>query len=488
MQTKPNVLWICADQLRFDTLSINGDKIAKTPNLERLCSLGVSFQNMYSQSPVCAPSRACFLTGRYPRTTLLRQNGQDIPSNERLVSKIFNENEYVCGLSGKLHLSACSPEVSSGCERRIDDGYDVFYWSHHPAYPDNKNNWIGNEYTHFLREKGIFAPPLRKSGCRYVDTGTAAEYSQTAWCTDKALEFMKAALDLQKPFFFSVNYYDPHHPFDPPDDLLRKYMERLDDIPLPNYTQGELDKKTIFALKDHGGAYEQPGNYPFIDMTERDHKTIRAAYYAMTELIDKNVGRLLDFLEENNQLENTVIIFHSDHGELLGDHGMYLKGPYFYECCVHVPFVIAWKNHIAPGVKRFALTELADVVPTLLCLCGAEPEPQMQGKSFAHLLEKNAEDKHRKYVYSEYYNSNINHRDPKAYLTMIYNGRYKLIRVHDTPCTIGGELYDLKKDPNETYNLYDDPEYINVKCGLLENMADAMAATADPMPERRASW
>ena len=145
-------------------------------------------------------------------------------------------------------------------------------------------------------------------------------------------------------------------------------------------------------------------------------------------------------------------------------------------------------NHIAPGVKRFALTELTDVVPTLLCLCGAEPEPQMQGKSFAHLLEKNAEDKHRKYVYSEYYNSNINHRDPKAYLTMIYNGRYKLIRVHDTPCTVGGELYDLKKDPNETYNLYDDPEYINVKCGLLENMADAMAATADPMPERRASW
>ncbi len=488
MCNRPNVLWICADQLRFDTLSINGDPIVETPNLERLCAMGVSFQNMYSQSPVCAPSRASFLTGRYPRTTLVRQNGQDIPASERLISKIFHDSGYACGLSGKLHLSACSMEVCPGVERRIDDGYDVFHWSHHPVYPNNRGNWVGNEYTWFLREKGILSPPEQVSGCKYVDTGVPAQYSQTAWCTDKAMEFIDAALALQKPFFFSINYYDPHHPFDPPAPLLEKYVKRIEQIPLPNYTQGELEQKPLFAAKDHRGAYETPGNYPFAAMNERDHKMLRAAYYAMIDLLDQNLGRLLDYLEQKNQLENTVILFHSDHGELLGDHGMYLKGPYFYECNVHVPFVMAWKNHLPAGQKRFALTELTDVAPTLAQLCGMEPQPQMQGRSFAHLLHETAEDSHREFVYAEYYNANINHRAPKAFLTMVYDGRYKLVRVHNTPGTVGGELYDLEADPGETNNRYNNPAYAKIKCALLERMTDAMALTADPLPLRRSSW
>ncbi|MCB0072387.1 MAG: sulfatase-like hydrolase/transferase, partial [Caldilineaceae bacterium] len=129
---RPNILWICTDQQRWDTLGCYGNPHVHTPNLDRLAAQGTVFTHAYSQSPVCTPSRASFLTGRYPRTTRCRQNGQDIPADEVLVTKLLADAGYVGGLSGKLHLSACNPAASPLGERRIDDGYAVFHWSHTP--------------------------------------------------------------------------------------------------------------------------------------------------------------------------------------------------------------------------------------------------------------------------------------------------------------------------------------------------------------------
>ena len=130
----PNILWICTDQQRFDTLGCYGNPYVQTPNLDKLAQQGVYyFNHAYSQSPVCTPSRASFLTGRYPRTTRCRQNGQAIPPDEVLVTKILQDAGYVCGLAGKLHLAPCNPRVCKGTEQRIDDGYDQFFWSHDPA-------------------------------------------------------------------------------------------------------------------------------------------------------------------------------------------------------------------------------------------------------------------------------------------------------------------------------------------------------------------
>jgi len=403
---------------------------------------------------------------------------------------MFQEKGYSCGLSGKLHLSACHFTVCNTMERRIDDGYDIFSWSHHPAAPDNKHNWVGNEYTWFLRENGITQSPQKREDCPYVEVGYPQEYNQSTWCTNKAIEFMDASQALDKPFFYTANYYDPHHPFDPPPQLMEKYMARLDDIPLPNYKEGELDTKSMYARKDHNGAYDTPGNYPFPAMSDKDHKMLRASYYAMMELLDQNIGRLLDYLDAHNLMEDTIIIFNSDHGELLGDHGMYLKGPYFYECSVHVPYIMAWKGKIAAGATRHALVEQTDIVPTLLELCGWEIEPQIQGRSFAGLMQNNAQDSHRPYVYCEYYNSNINHRDPFAYMTMICDGKHKLVRIHNNKHDddIEGELYDLEKDPTETVNRYHDSSYADVKLRLFEYMTDSMAYTCDPLPLRRSPW
>ena len=138
-----NILWICTDQQRFDTLGCTGNEWVHTPNLDRLASEGVLFENAYAQSPVCAPSRGSFLTGRYPRTCGPRQNGQDIDAKERLLPRILADNGYYCGLAGKLHLSACHDNTGRLMEPRIDDGYHFFQWSHHPQ-PHHGTNWPAN--------------------------------------------------------------------------------------------------------------------------------------------------------------------------------------------------------------------------------------------------------------------------------------------------------------------------------------------------------
>ena len=342
MDNRPNILWICTDQQRFDTLGCYGNKFVKTPNLDRLAACGVRFTRAYCQAPVCAPSRASFLSGRYPRTCRVRQNGQDIPEDEILVTRLFHDAGYACGLSGKLHLSDCAPAACPTIERRINDGYDYFAWSHDNNTP---NDWLMNSYSHWLRAQGVENHRPVREDCRFVLTGLPAEYSQAKWCADCAIEFMQAAAVKNRPWVFSFNCFDPHHPFDPPAEYLERYLPILDQIPLPDYVQGELATKTPPQRKEHRGAYGIKGNFPYDEMTEYDHRLVRAACYAMCDLIDVQVGRMLRYLEESGQLENTIILFHSDHGESLGDHGMYLKGCYFYESNVHVPLILSWKDH-----------------------------------------------------------------------------------------------------------------------------------------------
>ena len=211
----------------------------------------------------------------------------------------------------------------------------------------------------------------------------------------------------------------------------------------------------------------------------------------MVDQIDAGVGRIVDYLKSIGQYENTIVIFTSDHGESLGDHGIYLKGPYCYENAVHIPFVIHWPGHTLRGVRREALVEMVDLAPTLCVAAGIGIPVSFQGRSFLGLLTDGAApDHHRNSVYSEYYNSNINHRDPLAFLTMVCDGRWKLVKVHgtDTLDIPGSELYDLEADPGEHVNLYGKPEAAAEQMRMLEVLADRMAQTADPLPVRRAFW
>ncbi|MFD1673890.1 sulfatase [Alicyclobacillus fodiniaquatilis] len=474
--SKPNVLWICTDQQRFDTIGGFNNQVVQTPNLVRLMKSGMTFNYCFSQSPVCTPSRASFLTGRYPRTTRTRQNGQSIPTDEVLVPRLFADSGYSCGLSGKLHLSACHPSVCEGPERRINDGYTVFHWSHHPN-PD----WETNAYIQWLSQNGVEFSPKRYQNSKYVQTSVPIEWHQTTWCANKAIEFFTNRRS--EEWLFSVNFFDPHHPFDPPQELLEKYLARLGDMELPNYVPGELANKSIFQNIDHQGAYGSYQSFVYDEMSPDDHRMVRAAYYAMIELIDIQVGRMLDALSDTGQLENTIVVFMSDHGEMLGDHGIYWKGPYFYDPAVRVPLIMA-----GPGIERNkvseALVELVDLAPSLLDAVGLPRHDGLQGQSLWPLLTGETASAGRTSVYSEYYDAMPWHRNPSPRATMVRTTTHKLVRYHDQ----NTELYDLKIDPTETTNRWDDPSCSEIKLALLQIMADRMAETVDPLPRRIAMW
>ena len=478
-EKRPNILWFCTDQQRFDTLGCYGNEFVKTPNLDRLAQEGVLFENAFSQSPVCTPSRASFLTGRYPRTTRCRQNGADIPEDEVLITKLIADVGYVCGLSGKLHLSACNPSVCKSIERRIDDGYTEFHWSHHSGSMGEAIN----EYWQWLEEKGAKFESRVYPDSKYIRLGPPAELHQTTWCIEKACDFI--AKHRQEPWLFSINNFDPHHSFDAPEEYLNRYTSCLDEIPLPNHMEGELSNKPSWQQFDHEGAYGHRSGFPYQEMTEKDHRLVKASYWAMCDLIDEQFGRILETLEKTGQRDNTIIIFTSDHGEMLGDHGIYLKGPYFYEPAIHVPLIISWPEHILPQ-KSEALVELTDLAQTLLDAIGVPHHPGMQGKSLWPMLSGKTDcSHHRDDVYCEYYNAMPWHQNPTAQTTMVRTQRYKLTVAHGLD---EGELYDLKIDRNEIRNLWDDSEYLAVKADMLKRLCDRMAWTVDPLPLRRAAW
>lgn len=466
---RPNILWLCTDQQRYDTIAALGNSLIRTPHLDALMETGVAFTHAYCQSTVCAPSRASFLTGRYPRTTGCRQNGQSIPATERLISRILADAGYHCGLAGKLHLASCS---DGKVEDRIDDGYDVFHWSHHPQ-PD----WEANAYSQWLKSKGTSWNELYTGpGDDFVKEGIPAEHHQTTWCAEMTIDFIRQPHD--SPWMFSFNCFAPHHPFDPPPE----YFDRYDpaDMPLPSYQPGELEQKPIYQQLDSEWAHNEPGYFHVAAMTDDDHRRVKAAYYGMVEHIDHEVGRVMQALEESGQRENTIVIFMSDHGEMLGDHGLYLKGPHFYEQAIRAPVIVSWPERFAVDTKCDGLIELLDLSPTLLEAAGVTVPPGMQGKSLLPILRGEDDgETHRDHVYCEYYNAWTHQR---SYGTMMRTRTHKIVVYHGID---DGELYDLEADPGEFRNLWRSTDHRDIRERLLKQAFDASVFTMDPLPERR---
>lgn len=467
----PNVLWIIADQQRFDTIQgFNNDRI-RTPNLRKFMDESVTLTHAFVQNPVCSPSRASFLTGRYPHTTGLRANGQRIRENEQLVTRILANNGYTCGLSGKLHLSPC---FGGRTENRIDDGYSVFSWSH-----DLSDQWPGkNMWRVWLQEKNVqwpATPPSVHAWGVPIDP----KYTQTAWCSDMAIQFIRGQRKFN-PWLMSVNIFQPHHPFWPTKEYLDHYDPEK--MPSPKYQDGELDSKPVFQRIDHMGAYGGTA-ISFAKTDDLTHRKVTAAYYAMIEQVDTEVGRMLKALEDTGQADNTIVIYMSDHGEMLGDHGFYLKGPYFYDCLTRVPLIIRWPGKYKAGLRSDALVEMVDIAPTLLDAAGVPVPSGMVGRSLAQLLAGQATT-HRDSVYCEHFDSSSLY-DPPPMASCVRTERYKLAYYR----TLGiGELYDLQEDPGEVHNLWASSNTKDIREGMTQKLLARMIDTVDPLPERKSTW
>jgi len=462
----PNILWICPDMQRFDTIEGLNNDVIHTPNLKKLMAESVTLTHAYVQNPVCSPSRASFLTGRYPHTTGLRALGQRIRPDERLVTRTLADAGYACGLSGKLHLS---PTFGGRLEDRIDDGYSVFDWSH-----DISNLWPGhNMWRVWLQEQGVKwpTPPSGKDALAW-GVPMDAKHMQTAWCADRAIQFMRGQKDFS-PWLMSVNIYQPHAPYWPAAEYLDHYSAA--DMPGPNYREGELANKPVYQQTDHQGA-AGGHDVSFTKTTDLDHRRMKAAYYAMIEQVDTEVGRMLQVLEETGQADNTIVIY-------MSDHGIFLKGPYFYEGAIRVPMILRWPGRYKAGLRSDALVEMVDLAPTLLEAASLPIPAAMQGRSLTPLLTGQTTG-HRDSIYCEYFDS-LALYNPPPMAVCARTDRYKIAYYQKLS---SGELYDLEKDPAESYNLWDTPSARPAREQMMQLLLSRMVDTVDPIPERKCMW
>jgi len=489
--SRPNILWYCTDQQRFDTIRAMGNPHIRTPSLDKLVGAGTAFENAYVQSPICTPSRASFLTGRYPASTHVHRNGNArFPECETLVTKILAEAGYDCGLVGKLHLAS----AANGREPRTDDGYRAFHYSHHPMPAADHDCTRYNDYTHWLTVKKQVDPAaLYGKAKSFCCEGMPAELHQSTWCTEMAISFIDEPRD--GPWMLSVNPFDPHPPFDPPKSFLDRYNSA--ELPPPLFRDTDLERQkqfrnicqqTVQATDPSGENSDEPTGMGVTSAATRPPASfnggqVKAAYYAMIELLDQQFGRLIDHLDAKGALDDTLIIFHSDHGEQLGDHGLLLKGCRFFEGLVHVPLIFCWAGQIKAGIKSDALVELVDIAPTILDAAGIDIPYFMQGKSLMPLLRGQADPHHHKDRVVAEFNDALGSAEFSypTHATMTFDGRHKMVVYHGHGF---GELFDLHADPGEFDNLWDDPGAQDLRHDLLHKHLDAVMSTSDAGIER----
>lgn len=285
------------------------------------------------------------------------------------------------------------------------------------------------------------------------------KYHQTVWCTNQTVDFIHE--HHEKNWLLSLNMFDPHPPFDAPDEYRNRYS--MEKVHKPLFRESDMYQQAKLKPAYHQTRKPKaPGPHELEDVV---------SYYGMIELIDDQLGRILDALEASGQKENTLVIFMSDHGEMLWDHGISHKGSRFYEGAVRVPLIMSWPGVINEGVVSQELVELTDLAPTLAELINT-PLERTHGLSLWPILKGNSEGIHRDYVRCEYYDTITEKLDTgelpqpngPTFASMYYDGRYKLIVYHHTGV---GELYDHQLDPDEYDDVWNKDSYVEVKHQLL---------------------
>lgn len=491
MTGRPNILVICTDQQRGDSLGCTGAHWAVTPNLDRLAGEGALFRNCYVQNPVCSPSRASLFTGKYPSNHGLYANGVPLPAHQTMFTRTLASAGYDCGMVGKQHLAPCDTWRT---EPRRDDGYRVFEWAHgpnHRALENDYHRWL--RATHPDIYADVFPDHGANENTEYSNrarTGTPidhvpkeAHYSH--WVAERTIDFIEADRG-DAPFFMMANFFDPHHSFGAPQEF--RDMIDADAIPAPLTKPGELDEKPSahrdYSVKSYGGT--APG---FQDYSAGEIKEIRAQYWAMIALIDYEVGRILRALDVAGLAENTLVVFTSDHGEMLGNHQQLLKGPQLYDDLTRVPLILRWPARIDRGHDVQDLVQWIDLTATLLDAAACAPGAGVQGATLLPRLD-GKEIPARPWAMTEFRNSGFP-TDPAPMSTMLRHGDWKLILWHGHPASEqsrDGELYDLSSDPGELCNLFHSKGHSDRVRKMKHLMMDAMYDAEDRTLPRTRNW
>lgn len=450
-----NLLWITTDHLRWDCLGAH-DPVVHTPNIDRLARGGVDFARCYGQNPLCMPSRASFMTGLYPCQTGVLSNGQELPADAPTTFARVFKSAFTTVQFGKLHLQ-CHENRDLDPRARHDYGFDILNLAEEPGcYEDAYMTWLRGEHPDLVpvfRLPRPTSPERTKEASTFHVLDAPWEASFSGWLATMVERHLCAWGGRRDRQCLHVGFYAPHPPLNPTREMMAPYLGR--EMPLPPQRDDELaDKPAGLQRLLRGHRHLDPG----VLAEYRRH------YLAMVTGVDLAVGRILATLERLDQLDETLIVFGSDHGDYCGDHRMLLKNHAWYEGVLRLPLLLHWPRALAPQTVT-GLTEMVDVLPTLLGLCGMPVPPLLPGRDLSPDLLAGRAPAGRPDVYAV---------DGPGHL-MLREECWKYIRLVDEDGP-GEVLYDLAGDPHEFVNRAGDPACAEVLHRLRDRLLTRHAA------------
>jgi len=501
MSKPKSVLLITSDQQHWTTLGSINPKI-ETPALDRLAREGTRYDRAYVPSPVCTPTRASILTGQYPSWhgawTIGVKLGEDVPT----VGEVFSRAGYSTSLVGKAHfqpLASLPEQASLEAQPTLKDldfwenftgpwyGFDHIEIARNHA----DESHVGQHYAIWMRDKGL--PDYEKYFVslenQYAPDHTykphqhrwdlPEEFHYTTWTGERAIAAIERDVADDTPFFIWSSFHDPHPPYLVPEPWASMYDP--DDMEPGALDPGELEhmvtwtRMTQEESPDYSHLTESGfGNHGFhshLHDTGQLKKDM-AIYYGMISFMDHQIGLILEALDRLGIADDTVVVFTSDHGHYLGQHGLTAKGPFHYEDAIRVPFLVRYPGQANPGGASNAIQSIVDLPQTFLDIAGIPIPGQMQGISQKDVWLGKQESA-RSWAICE------NRHQPSAvHLRTFVNQRYKMTVYRGLD---EGELYDLQDDPGERRNRWADPDFTDVK---LEVYADWMQAELEREPTR----
>lgn len=471
--SKPNIIWIFSDDHSYQTIGAYGGHLKKlnmTPNIDRLANEGMRFDRCYVSNSICGPSRAVLLTGKHSHLNGKLDNRGGFNHDQMNFAKILQKNGYQTAMIGKIHLNGAM------------QGFD--YWDVLPGQGRYNN-------PDFISEKG-----------KEKNTGYVSDV-----ITDKTLAWLKDQRDKSKPFMLMMHHKAPHRNWTP----AKRYMVKYADMKIPEPSSlfddyegrgtaahkqdmtisktmrmmgdlkvgGKFAKSEQFAARN---AYYEKNKPTGKALVEWKYQLCMKDYLRCIWAVDESVGRLLDYLEESGLNKNTIVMYCSDQGFYMGEHGWFDKR-FMYEESFRTPLLVRWPDHVKAGSTNKDLVQNIDFAETFLDMAGVKAPEEMQGESIVPLMKGDTPAEWRKSLYYHYYEY------PGAHSVRKHEGvsekRFKLIRYYGKGVPDGEEweLFDLEKDPSEMKSEYSNPEYAGEVKRLKKELQRLRKLYKVPVPE-----
>ena len=520
MAARPNFLFFITDQHRADHLGCYGNRHVRTAAIDALAREGWCADAFYTATPICMPNRASLMTGRMPSRHGVRHNGIELSFDETTFVEVLRAAGYATAHVGKSHLQNIEiippgypregePRRAREARREGPGRHGQEIWKRWEDEPDCEleTPFYGFEtvelvihhadtaYGHWRRwlraqtkdadrlvgpDHALPTPGLALRECRQAwRTRVPEELYPTHWIAERACARLEALAKGGKPWFLHCSFPDPHHPFTPPG----RYWDfaRAEDVPAPESFHARHEGlaphlRWLYEMRDSGRALKS--SQALFACSEREAREAIALNYGSIACIDDAIARVLAKVAALGLEGDTVVIFTTDHGDFLGDHQLLLKGPVHYRGLVRVPFV--WRDPAGPaGARSSALTQTTDIAPTILERAGLEPWNGVQGYSLLPLMAGTRK-RHRERLLIEEEGQRYYMGFPdRVRMRSVITERYRLSLYDGVPW---GELYDLREDPEELINRWDDPGARALRGSLADELARAMLENSETSP------